>query len=249
MRIALALIAASAAPAFAQEAPPAPGWSYPQLTTVQPTQPLPAVPPPVYVPAPAPTPLPTYLPERTVAVEEVAGRPDAAPGQQHWVSANLGVFQPFTARVAVKVVPRPQNSIWVEAFAGSALFDAMYGFGVRVQHTVRAGSSSNRLMVAPGFGVHILPDWQTWEDEPYRDSGYGYAGFTTTYYRNPLYYLFADVDVSWLHDFSPHFGMELGVKVGIAGRVSGRVGQDYPEFVMFGKDVYPLFSVFSGFRF
>ncbi|HEY3789890.1 MAG TPA: hypothetical protein VGL71_13610, partial [Urbifossiella sp.] len=59
----------------------------------------------------------------------------------------------------------------------------------------------------------------------------------------------ADVDFSWLHDFSPHFGFELGLKLGIATRVSGTVGDDYPSGLMWGKTVSPLVALYSGFRF
>jgi hypothetical protein len=61
-------------------------------------------------------------------------------------------------------------------------------------------------------------------------------------------YLAADVDISWLHDFSPRIGYEVGIKLGIAGRVTGD-SDSYPHGVMFSKDLYPLINVFSGFRF
>lgn len=245
MRVALALIlAAVAAPALGQEPTP-PAWPYPTITTVAPNpEPLPAVPGIVYVPVPS-GPIPTGLPERTIPADEL---PPPTNGQQHWVSANLGVFQPFAVRVGVKVLPRANNSVWVEGYWGSALFSIMYGAGVRIQHTAKTFRNGDRLMVSPGFGVHVIPDWrrtdETYQYDPYYGGGY----YTTGYKRNALWYAFGDVDVSWLHDFGPHFGFELGVKLGLAGRVAGKVGRDYPSFVMFGKDFYPLFSVYAGFR-
>ena len=76
--------------------------------------------------------------------------------------------------------------------------------------------------------------------------GWGYARDS---YTNTLYFVAGDVDISWLHDFGPHFGFELGVKLGLAGRVSGDIGKYYPRSLMFGKDVYPIFAIYSGFRF
>ena len=172
---------------------------------------------------------------------------EAAPGQQHWVSLNLCVFQPFVGRVGVKVWPRANNSIWLEAYFGSALFDVMYGFGVRLQHTLFEFGGNDRIMLGPGVGVHILPNWLVYDKVPTRDP-WGYSYYTDTY-RNSVFYLVGDIDISWLHDFGPHFGFELGVKVGLAGRVGGTVGDNYPKFVMWGSNLYPIFSLYSGFRF
>jgi hypothetical protein len=56
------------------------------------------------------------------------------------------------------------------------------------------------------------------------------------------------MDVSWLHDFSPHFGFELGMKVGVAAKVAGTLNR-YPRAVMFGRDCYPILALYSGLRF
>jgi hypothetical protein len=222
-----------------------PAWSYPPLTTtIQPPAPLPQGPASEYVPVVPGGPIPTGLPERTVLVGECP----TTLGQQHWVSLNLGIFQPFTGRVGVKVWSRPNNSVWIEAYGGSVLFDAMYGFGVRIQHTAFDFGSGDRLMVSPGIGVHIIPSWYVHERQRGYDPYYGgYSYYDRGY--NSLYYLAGDIDVSWLHDFSPHFGYEIGVKLGIAGRLSGRVGDDYPRSVMWGKNFYPILSLYSGLRF
>ena len=221
-----------------------PAWSYPELTTSAQATPLPQATPSEYVPFHQ-GPIPTGLPERMIPVAEL---PPPTLGQQHWVSVNLGIFQPFTGRVGVKVWPRPNNSVWLEAYGGSVLFDAMYGFGVRVQHTAYDFGHGDQLMVSPGLGVHILPSWYTREHRNGYDPYYGsYRYYQSSY--NSLYYLAGDIDISWLHDFTPHFGYELGIKLGIAGRLSGRVGDDYPRSVMWGKNFYPIVSVYSGFRF
>lgn len=241
MRLALVLVAICAAQASAQQ-PVAPTWTYPPLTTVaQPPSPLPQLPPSNHVPAPS-GPVVTGLPERTVLLSECE---PAALGQQHWVSFNLGVLQPFVGRVGVKVWPRLNNSLWLEAYGGSVLFEVMYGFGVRVQHTVRDFGAKDHLMVNPGLGVHVVPQWGAYTTR--YDSYYGYN--ISEYSYNALYYLAGDIDISWLHDFSPHFGFELGLKVGIAGRLSGNVGNTYPRGIMWGKDLYPILSIYSGFRF
>jgi hypothetical protein len=39
------------------------------------------------------------------------------------------------------------------------------------------------------------------------------------------------------------------VKVGLAGRVAGNIGDDYPSAVTWGPNLYPIFSLYSGFRF
>jgi hypothetical protein len=232
-------LAVLATPALAQE--PAPAWSYPQF------RPAPAAvlpPPPVTEYAVEPDgPIPSGLPDRSRLRDR-----EKEPGQQHWVSMSLGVFQPFAARIGVKVWPRPQNSVWLEAYAGSVLFEVMYGFGVRVQRTAWE-SGNKRLMVAPGFGVHVVPSWLVESRTYYTDPVYGYSYYDYSSHRNALYWVFGDVDVSWLYDFDPHFGFEFGVKLGLAGLVGGKVGRRYPEFVMFGKSVYPIFSIYSGFRF
>lgn len=222
-RFALSLAAAAllATAAVAQE--PAPVWPSPL--------PISAGQPPAAV-------VPSGLPERPPEAPVPEPRCEA-PGQQHWVSLNLSVLQPFVGRVGVKVWRRPNDSIWVEGYGGSVLFDVMYGFGVRLQHTARTNSKGDALMLAPGLGVHVIPDWYYYTRE--------YDG--SRRHHSSLTYVALDMDISWLHDFIPHCGYEIGVKVGIAVRTSGTVGSDYPKFAMFGPDVYPLFNVYSGLRF
>src|SRR5688572_1485587 len=48
-------------------------------------------------------------------------------GQQHWFSLNFALGQPSIGRVGVKVLDRENNSLWLEAYGGSALYDGMYG--------------------------------------------------------------------------------------------------------------------------
>jgi hypothetical protein len=174
--------------------------------------------------------------------------PTRRPGQDHWVSLNLTTLQPFTGRLGLKVWPRDNGSLWLEAYGGSVLFAAMYGFGARLQYTALGTEHGDRLMVAPGFGAHILPQYRTYDRVAYTDP-FGNPVYYSDYRARSLTFLVADVDVSWMHDFSPNFGFEVGLKLGIAGRVGGQIGEDRVEWVMFGKNFYPVVSVFSGFRF
>jgi hypothetical protein len=232
--LAFALLLAGGA--AAQEAPPR--WPSPLPITVQQPAPPPLPPPEIVVLQPQI--------EIDGRLDTLRGAPAVAPGQQHWVALNLIAGQPSAGRVAVKVWPRENNSLWLEAYGGSALFDAMYGFGARVQHTAWANDRGSRVMVSPGLGVNVFPDWW-YGDDPYRGRHghwhYGRTGYST------LTYLVGDVDVSWLYDFTPHCGFELGLKAGIAGRLGGHVGDDYPGGVMWGKNVYPVLAVYSGLRF
>ena len=226
----LLFVALATEPVGAQEPGPPPAWPSPlSITTVQAVAPAPL--PLTAGPPPAP-PIPTGLPERPAA-EPVPELPDELPGQQHWVAINITTLQPFTGRVQVKVRSRPNNSIWLEAYLGSVLFDVMYGGGVRLMHTAKVWPRGDVLMASPGLGVHMIPAGSVlWGNS-----------------HGVLSYLAADVDVAWLHDFSPHVGFELGVKVGLAGLVGGRWNGNYPRAVTFGSDLYPIVSVYSGLRF
>lgn len=149
----------------------------------------------------------------------------------------MSVFQPFAGRLGVKVWSRENNSVWFEASLGSVLFDFMVGFGARVQHTAHVFGNGDRFMVAPGLGVHILPAYS---------SGRGFFGGPS--HDRGVTFIVADVDLSWLHDFGPRCGFELGVKLGVAGHVAGRIGR-YPRGVTFGRDCYPILALYSGLRF
>jgi hypothetical protein len=221
--LAAVAVALAAASGFAQDSPPPAAWPSPL--------PISAGESPAAV-------VPSGLPERPPPIPVAEPRCES-PGQQHWVLLNLSIFQPMIGRVGVKVWPRPNDSVWVEAYAGSVLFELMYGFGVRVQHTARTNTRGDALMIAPGLGVHIVPYWDRFHN--WRP--------TDPQSRGGLHFLAADVDISWLHDFTPHCGYEIGVKLGLGVRVAGTTGSDYPSAVMFGPDVYPILNVYSGLRF
>jgi hypothetical protein len=202
--------------------------------------------------------------EPPTATEVLLNAPPAEPAapatagqQQHWVAVNLLVLQPTVGRVQLKVWDRPQNSLWLEAFGGSSLFEVMYGFGARVQHTAAGGRNGDALFLSPGFGVHILPTYTASYGRYEQWSGgwnlFGSGGGGRSYgYRetrqNSLAFLAADVDVSWVHDFHDHFAFELGCKLGLAFKIKGDIGEDRPS-LMSGDSVYPILAIYSGFRF
>ena len=142
---------------------------------------------------------------------------DAAAGQQHWVAINLGVFQPTTARIAVKVWPRPQNSVWVEAYLGSALFDFMYGFGVRMQHTARTFRNGVDIEggegkdVAAVYGGHVI----------YTGWFKGYGNLIILDHDNEYYTLYAHIaDIQVKEGDDVQQGQRIGT-VGDTGSLEG----------------------------
>ncbi len=108
----------------------------------------------------------------------------------------------------------------------------MAGGGGRVQFTTWTDNCDDAILISPGLGLHCFP----------RTGAGFFSGRATT-----RVYAAADVDISWLHDFSPHFGYELGLKLGLGVRLSG--DWDDPPGTMFTESAFPIVSVFSGFRF
>jgi len=186
-----------------------------------------------------------------VPAADVLSGPPAKTGQQHWVTLGITTLQPFTARVGVKVWDRPNGSLWLEAYGGSELFDWMYGGGARMQFTAKEFGHGDQIMIAPGFGAHVLPNQRIVTRSEYRSGYYSFGYYDYTYTKSTAVFLAADVDISWLHDFSPHFGFELGFKLGLAFRASGQVGdlaRGVPK-TMFNSNLFPVVSFFYGFRF
>jgi hypothetical protein len=182
-----------------------------------------------------------------VRVVEVIESP-SLDGQQHRFAVNFALGQPSIARLGVKVWDRPNNSLWLEGYGGGALYDAMYGFGARIQHRVGTLGNGDSFFISPGLGVHIFPDWYAADSHAWRGPRGRWYQSDRGFY-NTLYWLAGDVDFSWLHDFGPHLGFELGLKLGLAGRLGGTVGDDYSDGVMWGKNVYPIVALYTGFRF
>ena len=199
---------------------------------------------PITVGQPAAPPVADGVPVHVVEVNDAP----SSGGQQHRFALNFALGQPSVARVGLKVLDRENNSVWLEAYGGSAIFDVMYGFGARLQHTAWNLGNGDSFMVSPGLGVQILPDW--YASSTYYGRGPRGRWYTSEYGSyNSLYFLAGDVDFSWLHDFSPRFGFELGLKLGLAGRLGGTVGHDYPSGAMWGKSLYPIVAFYTGVRF
>src|SRR5436305_10719652 len=99
--LALGLLLAAAGEVSAQDA--ARGWP----------SPLPSL--AVQSPAPPPPDIVVLQPAVEIdgRLDTLRGVPAAAPGQQHWVAINLALGQPSAARVAVKVLPRENGSLWL----------------------------------------------------------------------------------------------------------------------------------------
>src|SRR5438552_2961299 len=143
--------------------------------------------------APAP-PVADGLPVRVLEVMEMPNF--ETTGQQHWVALNLVGGQPSVGRIEVKVWPRDNDSLWLEAYGGSALYDGMYGFGARVHHTCWTFEYGDSLSISPGLGVQVLPDWYTYDETLHysRRHGYWVSGYA---HWSSLTFLAGDVDFSW----------------------------------------------------
>jgi hypothetical protein len=160
--------------------------------------------------------------------EKTTGDSQSPACQQHHMALNLAIFQPTEFRIQLAVCHQPSCTWLAEVFVGSELFDFLAGGGVRVQFTAASNSRGDALLLSPGLGIHVLPNSYTIHG----------SGSTETFAA-------ADVDISWVHDFSNRIGYELGLKLGIAGRLAG-TGDRY---LTFNSDLFPIVSVFSGFRF
>ena len=129
------------------------------------------------------------------------------------IDLHLGLFTGL--RVAILPYSDENLTVAVEGFYGSLalLFGTAYGGGVRVQYRV-ASVTSNALLISPGVNVYFSPP-----------SG----GFIFGHTDNQVYVL-ANADISWLHEFTSHFGFELGARLGGGFELSS---QPLPQFELF----------------
>jgi hypothetical protein len=198
--------------------------------------------------APAPAAVDTLIPPPLPAVSATAVLADPPRcGQSHWVNVNLSLFQPTIARLQVGFHHNGHRTWIAEVYAGSVLFEGMYGGGMRVAWTVHSSRHKDALMIAPGVGVHILPQTQPGSTTV----GYGWFGQTTYWEAKTVRtYVAWDVDISWCHDFSPNFAIEFGTKLGLATKVAGTWGSyDDAKSLRFGEYLYPIVSVWWGMKF
>ncbi|MBI3543750.1 MAG: hypothetical protein HY075_10805 [Deltaproteobacteria bacterium] len=160
---------------------------------------------------------------------------------------NLGIGMPVgaeTVGIRGKVFAYKNKSMALafEGFAAgysvgsSGIFDMAnaFGGGFRVELPLVSDGHNDALMVGPGVDFMYVqkgPDVRGWfsGNLPYSD----------------VYFIGTNVDVSWLHMFYHHFGIELGANAGIDLSLGGIDG-NHKETA--GK-VYPKLSLFGGFIF
>src|SRR5262249_6619356 len=141
----------------------------------------------------------------------LAPPPKPRVGQQHWFATHLSLLQPTTATLQLTLFRKGDVSYAAEVYAGSVLFEAMYGGGGRAIWTAADDGDADALLISPGVGVHILP--------AHSSSHVFYSTYTfdprvTRRDKTARAYGVFDVDISWLHEFAPHFAWEMGLKLG-----------------------------------
>lgn len=191
--------------------------------------------------APEPQPEPSSAPMIEVLDPAAAGRmavvvaPDALQnaamaahraGDDMWLAVNFVVGNPSGLRVEAFPFSSRNLKVGIEAIAGEQTGSFAAGAGVRLQIRL-AGGPRNGLYVSPGVDVYLSPPTTT---------GMGHY--------ESIYYVATDVDVSWLHEFAHHFGVEVGIKAG------GEVMLDAPSWVSTTHTaILPELGIFAGVRF
>ncbi len=142
------------------------------------------------------------------------------------------------ARLQGKIWSDENKSVVLEAAAGegftSAGFNTTYGAGARLQiNLAEDHAHKNALFVSPGLDVYLLT---TTPGEGGTDALVPYTN---------VYFVGANVDVAYVHQFARHFGWDIGLHggaaVGLAG--TGTTGADA------AGSISPEVSLFTGFRF
>jgi hypothetical protein len=147
-------------------------------------------------------------------------------GQDNWLAINFVAGNPMALRVEAFPFTGKNIKVGVEALVGEQAGSAAGGLGVRLQIRL-AGNAHDAFYVSPGVDVYLSPP---------TTAGLGHY--------ESIYYVASDVDVSWLHQFTRHFGLELGVKAG------GEVALNAPAWLSTGHTaVLPELAIFAGFRF
>lgn len=83
------------------------------------------------------------------------------------------------------------------------------GIGARHDFTLASDHENDALVLSPGGNVYFMP---------------GDPTDTSWFFRKPqgtVVFIAANADLMWVHDFSRHFGIELGVRAGIGLAVGG----------------------------
>lgn len=142
------------------------------------------------------------------------------------------------ARIGGRVWSDESKAIVLEALAGegftSAGFNTTYGAGARLVLTLAEDRPHrNALLVSPGLDVYVLT---TTPGEGGTDALVPYTN---------VYFVGANVDVEYVHQFAAHFGWDIGLHGGAAVGVSG-IGTTGADAV---GSISPEVSLFTGFRF
>lgn len=108
-------------------------------------------------------------------------------------------------------------------FANSALFPATYGGGIRSEFYLSSDHESKAWLLSPGVDGYYIPANPSNNGQP-QDLGQAVGqAITTALIEVPTRVMLVspNVDLNYLHQFSPHFcfvaGLRLGVAVGING--------------------------------
>jgi hypothetical protein len=158
-------------------------------------------------------------------------------GQEHWLVVQFMLGTEAGIRFQLGFDHACDHTWAGELFLGAAAtrfgVGGVVGVGGRVHYTWMSGRWSDALLVSPGIDVFVLGghDRRRGILEP-------------EYPKEDVLFLAPTVDISWLHDFTPHFGWELGLHVGLG---VGLAGRDY-RGESAGGMVTPLLSLYTGFR-
>jgi len=180
--------------------------------------------------------VPPHWHERLATAPPVDASPSLEAGPNHFVSGQVllgfetGIRMQFTFH-------RECNREWVgELFLGAAGTrygaSGALGIGGRVHCALAAGAWGDYLLVSPGLNLVFLGE-ESDDHHPWNQP------------EDAVTFLAPSVDITWLHDFLPHFGIELGVHVGLG---IGLDGTDSDGDSAAGEFT-PLFNVFAGVRF
>ncbi len=180
-----------------------------------------------------------------VILTGAAPSPVVPVGQQHNFGAQIQFGYPNGLRLQYAAFKTDQTSFLVEGFAGArdGLWgnEAVYGVGGRALFTLASNGVNNALLFGPGVGVAF---WQAEKpSNPYGGWPYFYD------YRRPetdRTFLTLDANISWLHDFTPALGWEIGLTIG--ARI-GLTGQNEGGEKVSGHITGGTIGVFTGLRF
>jgi hypothetical protein len=161
------------------------------------------------------------------ALLSVAHATEPAVGEDTVVAVRAQVG--FPASVGLRFTPFGSGRVRVggEAFAGSlVLFTGLYGVGPRLVWTAAQDAKrKNAFVLSPGLDVGLIPADASpsgWFSGPSDDSTV----------------VGANAEIGWTHQFRPHLGFDLGLRLG------AWYGLDGP----YGREVLPEVAIVTGLR-